>query len=93
MNQMQERQTAMSVILLDTCRKWYVYSSTSIFIGENKKMYQLKKNLISPEFFQTMFFRYNQGCIPSVIKSLRPNGNTVYGYATYVYIYIDNIVI
>uniref|UniRef100_M3ZL95 Mucosa-associated lymphoid tissue lymphoma translocation protein 1-like n=1 Tax=Xiphophorus maculatus TaxID=8083 RepID=M3ZL95_XIPMA len=45
MNQMQERQTAMSVILLDTCRK------------------------------------YNQGCIPSVIKSLRPNGNTVYGYA------------
>ncbi|XP_027894298.1 mucosa-associated lymphoid tissue lymphoma translocation protein 1 [Xiphophorus couchianus] len=47
MNQMQERQTAMSVILLDTCRKWY-----------------------------------NQGCIPSVIKSLRPNGNTVYGYAT-----------
>uniref|UniRef100_A0A096LXT6 Mucosa-associated lymphoid tissue lymphoma translocation protein 1-like n=1 Tax=Poecilia formosa TaxID=48698 RepID=A0A096LXT6_POEFO len=47
MSQMQERQTAMSVILLDTCRKWY-----------------------------------NQGCIPSVIKALRPNGNTVYGYAT-----------
>uniref|UniRef100_A0A3P9NPM2 Mucosa-associated lymphoid tissue lymphoma translocation protein 1-like n=1 Tax=Poecilia reticulata TaxID=8081 RepID=A0A3P9NPM2_POERE len=45
MSQMQERQTAMSVILLDTCRK------------------------------------YNQGCIPSVIKALRPNGNTVYGYA------------
>uniref|UniRef100_A0A146MX44 Mucosa-associated lymphoid tissue lymphoma translocation protein 1 n=1 Tax=Fundulus heteroclitus TaxID=8078 RepID=A0A146MX44_FUNHE len=47
MHQMQERQTAMSVILLDTCRKWY-----------------------------------NQGCIPSVIKPLGPNGNTVYGYAT-----------
>ncbi|XP_015253697.1 PREDICTED: mucosa-associated lymphoid tissue lymphoma translocation protein 1-like [Cyprinodon variegatus] len=47
MLQMQERRTAMSVILLDTCRKWY-----------------------------------NQGCIPSVIKPLGPNGNTVYGYAT-----------
>lgn len=47
MHQMQERQTAMSVILLDTCRKWY-----------------------------------NQDCLPSVIKPLGPNGNTVYGYAT-----------
>uniref|UniRef100_W5NBM8 MALT paracaspase 3 n=1 Tax=Lepisosteus oculatus TaxID=7918 RepID=W5NBM8_LEPOC len=47
MRSMQEKRTALNVVLLDTCRKWY-----------------------------------NQGCVPSEIRSLAPLGNTVYGYAT-----------
>ncbi|XP_066557918.1 mucosa-associated lymphoid tissue lymphoma translocation protein 1 isoform X2 [Amia ocellicauda] len=47
MQSMQEKHTALNVVLLDTCRKWY-----------------------------------NQGCVPSEIRSLAPLGNTVYGYAT-----------
>lgn len=34
--------------------------------------------------FLSVFYRYNQDCIPSCITPLGPSGNTVYGYATYV---------
>ncbi|XP_023697758.2 mucosa-associated lymphoid tissue lymphoma translocation protein 1-like [Paramormyrops kingsleyae] len=47
MHGMQERHTALNVVLLDTCRKWY-----------------------------------NLHCVASLIRSLAPLGNTVYGYAT-----------
>ncbi|CAL8262046.1 unnamed protein product [Merluccius merluccius] len=76
---MQERRTALSVILLDTCRKWLVvvrkkYFSIAFFFI-NVYIFLLKATFL-------FIFRYNRNCIPSEIMPLGPSGNTVYGYAT-----------
>lgn len=92
MRSMQKKHTALSVILLDTCRKWlvekivklsiavlYPLSISDVFVKAHKWSVFMMIALLS-----SVFCRYNQDCTPSSLMPLGPSGNTVYGYATYV---------